>query len=104
MDEQERGFHTRALKPLVWTKVDWNNFPHEGIFGHDRDWFTNNDIAYVATVEGEDLVLIRRDWFGFPDPPQWALASRPVGNEQSKWAMWGSFPILPAAWSVPDAV
>lgn len=33
VDEQERGFHARALKPLVWRKVDWKNFPENGIFG-----------------------------------------------------------------------
>lgn len=104
VDEQERGFHARSLKPIGWTKIDWTNFPQEGILGRDRDWFSSNDIAYVATFDGEELFLIQRVWFGFPDPPEWALASRPAGNHHVKWAMWGSVPNLPVAWTVPDVV
>ena len=36
VDEQERGFHQRALKPLAWTKVDWKDFPEKGIFDFYR--------------------------------------------------------------------
>ena len=89
-DAQERGFHERALKPLVWRRVDWKHFPPEGIFGHDRDWFVSNDIAYVASCDGEDLVLIHNIWFGFPDPPEWGLASRLTGTEE--WQMWAISP------------
>lgn len=104
VDEQEKGFHVRSLKPIGWTKIDWRNFPQGGIFRHDRDWFSRNNIAYVATFGGEELLLIQRDWFGFPDPPEWALASRPAGHDLVKWTMWGSFPNLPVAWTVPDVV
>jgi hypothetical protein len=102
VDAQEKGFHARALKPLVWTKVDWNDFPAEGIFGQDREWFSRNDISYITTFDGEDLILIQRVWFGFPDPPEWGLASRPAGSLQTKWEMWGSFPDLPVAWVFPE--
>lgn len=98
-DVQERGFHERALKPLVWTKVDWKIFPSEGIFGYERDWFVSNEIAYVATYNGEDLILIDNTWAGFPDPPSWGLASRATGSND--WQMWGHFPDLPKAWTVP---
>lgn len=101
-DAQEHGFHERALKPLVWTRVDWKNFPPDGIFGYDRDWFVSNDIAYVATFGDEDLVLIDNTWAGFPDPPRWGLASRATGAEV--WQMWGHFPDLPNAWTVPGEV
>ncbi len=103
VDEQERGFHQRALKLLVWTKIDWMNFPENGIFGRDRHWFVSHDIEYVTTFDGEDLILIRNIWFGFPDPPEWGLASRPAGDADASWQMWGHFPALPAAWLVPDA-
>jgi hypothetical protein len=103
VDEQERGFHKRALKPLVWTKVDWNNFPTHDIFGRDRNWFVSHDIEYVTTFEDEDLILIRNTWFGFPDPPEWGLASRPAGNTGARWEMWGHFPDLPTAWRVPES-
>jgi hypothetical protein len=101
-DEQERGFHQRALKPLIWSKVDWKNFAAHGIFGCDRDWFLRNDVAYVSTFDNEDLVLFQNMWHGFPDPPEWGLASRPAGNTAAKWEMWGHFPMLPGAWQVPS--
>lgn len=98
VDEQERGFQERARKPLAWTKVDWNDFPAGGVLGKDRDWFVDNDIEYVTTFDGENLILIRNAWSGFPDPPEWGLASRPARDEQAKWQPWGYFPDLPAAW------
>ena len=101
--EQEMGFHERALKALIWTRVDWKNFPAQGIFGKDREWFSGHDVAYVTTFGDEDLILIRNTWFGFPDPPEWGLASRPAGNRESRWKRWGHFSDLPAAWRVPDA-
>jgi hypothetical protein len=104
VDEQERGFHQRALKPLVWTKVDWKNFPEEGILGQNRDWFISLDIAYVTTFDDEDLILIANTYFGWPDPPRWGLASRPSGKAEARWVPWGCFPDLPTAWSVPDPV
>ena len=103
VDEQERGFHARAQKPLVWKRVDWNNFPANGVFGRNRDWFASRDIAYITTFENEDLILIRNTWFGFPDPPEWALGSRPEGNAQARWTMWGHFLDLPPAWVMLEA-
>lgn len=102
VEEQRGGFCLRSLKLIIWTKVDWQNFPKSGIFGHDRDWFISHDIAYVATFDHEDLLLIQNIWFGFPDPPEWALASRPAGDSAATWAMWGHFPLLPSLWQVPD--
>lgn len=103
VDEQDRGFRERARKPLVWTKLDWNNFPHGGIFGRDRGWFVGHDIEYVTTFDGEDLILIRNPWSGFPDPPEWGLASRPAGDMEAAWQMWGHFPDLPAAWQLSES-
>ncbi|HEX2837383.1 MAG TPA: hypothetical protein VHN77_04560 [Phycisphaerales bacterium] len=99
---QSQGFLVRAGKPLVWMKVDLQQFPADGIFGQGRDWFVRHDIAYVTTFEDEDFVLIQNTWFGFPDPPEWGLASRPTGNSDAKWSMWGHFPHVPKAWSLPD--
>ena len=103
-EEQERGFQKRALKPVAWKKVNWTAFPEAGIFGQTKDWFSRHEIAYVATFDAEDLVLIQNAFFGFPDPPEWGLASRPARNAAATWEMWGHFPELPAAWQVPDAV
>lgn len=102
VDEQESGFYARAQKPLTWKKVNWKNFPDRGIFGRDRDWFVRHDIAFVTTFDDEDLILVRNTWFGFPDPPEWGLGSRPKGSVQAHWTMWGHFPDLPSAWNVPE--
>jgi hypothetical protein len=89
---------------LVWTKVDWKELPANGIFGEDRDWFVSHDIEYVTTSDDDDLILIRNTWFGFPDPPEGGLASRPAGNNEARWEMWGHFRVLPAAWLVPGTI
>ncbi len=102
VDAQERGFHERAGKPLVWMKIDWQDFPSHGIFGQDRDWFVSRDIAYVTTFDDEDFVLIQNTWHGFPDPPEWGLATRLTANPRAGWSTWGHFASLPKAWSVPD--
>lgn len=102
VDEQEHGFHQRALKPLVWTKVDWKAFPPQGIFGCDRDWFVKHDIEYFTTFDGEELLLADNVWFGWPDPPRWSLASRPASQPNVPWKMWGSFSDIPKAWNVPN--
>lgn len=103
VDLQEQGFHERAQKPLVWTRIDFSNFPKTGIFGRDRDWFVAADVNYFTVFDGEDLILIRKVWFGFPDPPEWGLASRSSGHTALDWKMWGYFPKLPVAWVVPLA-
>lgn len=95
---QAKGFEHRSCMPLVWTKLDWENFPEEGIFGKTRDWFISEDVAYVTTFESEDLILFQNLWYGFPDPPEWGLASRAAGNVDAKWEMWGHFPTWPQAW------
>jgi hypothetical protein len=98
---QQQGFDARAGKALVWIKLEWESFPSAGIFGHDREWFMSRDIAFYTTCEGEDFILIRNTWHGFPDPPEWGLASRAAGTTQGDWSVWGCFPKLPKAWVVP---
>lgn len=100
-DEQERGFHERASKPIKWQPLVWDDFPADGIFGHPKEWFTSADVEFVASLEGEDLLLIHNVWFGFPDPPEWGLASRPSGQWDVKWRRWGNFAYLPVVWDVP---
>ena len=100
-DEQELGFHQRAIKSIGWKLIPFEAFPTDGIFGHDRGWFIKNEIECYATFEGEDLLLIRNLWHGFPDPPEWGLASRP-SEKVVPWSMWGHVPSLPKAWIVPS--
>ena len=95
-DEQERGFRRLATKDITWHVI-----PPEGIFGYSCDWFQSNEIDFFAVSDGEDLVLISRMYFGFPDPPQYGLASRPSGCSDAEWAMWGSFPNIPKTWYLP---
>lgn len=102
-DAQELGFHERAMKPVRWTRASWENVPESGLFGRDRAWFSSNDIACYATFDGEDLILIQNTWHGFPDPPEWGLASRPEGQAATPWSHWGHFPNLPVTWVMPGA-
>lgn len=100
-DDQELGFRQRADKTINWRAVCLREFPTEGIFGEDRDWFSRNEINFIATLDGEDLVLVQRAWSGFPDPPEWGLATRPTGQHDKPWRAWGHFARLPARWIVP---
>jgi|SRR6185312_7555274 hypothetical protein len=98
-DEQEREFHQRATKAIAWTKFDPINFPATGIFGMTREWFLSNDIEFYASFDHEDLVLTQNTFHGFPDPPEWGLASRPSGDRKGQWTRWGYFANFPAAWT-----
>ena len=100
-DEQERGFHERALKPIQWQRLPWKAFPPEGIFDHDKDWFLSVDAGFFASTDDEDLLLIQNTWHGFPDPPEWGLVSRPTHRADVAWSRWGHFPDLPVNWVVP---
>ncbi len=99
---QEKGFHKRATASIVWKKVPLTDFPPECVFGHTRDWFLSHGVAFMATHGGEDLILTQSIWHGFPDPPEWGLLSRPKGQHDDKWTMWGFFPCLPACWVMPE--
>lgn len=100
---QQEGFRLCALKPLVWWKIDFRHFPAEGVFGYDRDWCSRHEVEFVTVYDGEEYLLIDRCYFGFPDPPQYGLASRPAGKPDAEWSMWGSFWDWPSTWSVMDA-
>ncbi|WP_267548977.1 hypothetical protein [Rhizobium rhizogenes] len=101
-DAQRRAFHERAMMPIKWQPVPWKRFPSDGIFGHQKDWFVSAEVEFIASSGGEDLLLIENVWFGWPDPPQWGLASRPSGRSDLEWERWGNFADLPTAWQVPD--
>lgn len=95
---QEKAFHERALKPIVWRKIDWEQLPEGGIFGLDREQLQSGNAAWFAVHDREELLLVDNDWFGFPDPPRWGLVSRAAGQADAKWQHWGHFPELPEAW------
>lgn len=103
-DRQERGFHDRALKPIQWAPIPWQNFPVDGLFGKTRTELASVDATHFATLDDEDLLLIENTWSGFPDPPPWGLVSKRAGHLAAPWQHWGHFAELPAAWRVPGQV
>ncbi|MDX8355035.1 hypothetical protein [Cognatiyoonia sp. IB215182] len=100
-EKQKRGFLERAEYSIRWKPLHWESFPEEGIFGEKKAWFQSHDVAYVASLGREDLILIQNLYFGFPDPPEWGLASRPSSQSKGNWSHWGHFPDIPEAWELP---
>lgn len=78
-------------------EADWP--PTEAV-DSDIDWARRTGTGFIADNEAETLYLIDRDWFGWPDPPRWGLASRNKANDS--WSLWGSFDDLPATWRFVD--
>jgi hypothetical protein len=60
------------------------------------------DVEYFATHDFEDWLLMRLVYHGFPDPPEWRLATRAAGEFGKPWNSWGYFAHLPEAWNMPD--
>jgi hypothetical protein len=54
--------------------------------------------GYVAEFDGKKWFLFDRDWFGWPDPPEWGLASYGAGEG---WRFFDDFDVLPDNWTVP---
>ena len=100
-DAQRNEFMARAAWEIIWTKAPFGNWPAEGVFGKPQKWFADHDANFYATLENEDMLLIQNIWHGFPDPPEWGLATRVEGHEDRRWSMWGHFSYLPMAWEVP---
>lgn len=99
--KQKQGYRKRSNIPIQWCQVPYGDFPKEGLIGKQREWFMSNDVAYIAKHADEELILIRNTWHGFPDPPEWGLASRVTGEKEAKWMNWGHFPDLPSRWIFP---
>lgn len=96
---QFEGFEIRSAKPLIW-------FPIRSakglVFGTDAQKLINADVEYFATYDDEDMILMRLAWHGFPDPPEWRLATRPSSGRQEPWKVWGYFAKLPDPWVLSD--
>jgi hypothetical protein len=99
-EAQRAGYDRRATWPIVWSAIPWQGWPEQGLFGESRDWFGRNEVEHHARHEGEDLILVKRAWAGWPDPPQYGLASR--AGVDALWAYWGSFDFPPEAWRFPE--
>ncbi len=101
---QRLGFLERVGWAVVWYAIPWRAFPAGGVFGHDKSSLIRAEITACSTHGGEDMLLVRRAWNAWPDPPEWGLATRTEGARNMAWQDWGSFPMLPSAWQVPDAI
>jgi hypothetical protein len=55
--------------------------------------------GYVSEFDGKRWFLFDRDWFGWPDPPEWGLASYEADGEG--WRFFDDFDVLPDNWIVP---
>ena len=76
---------------------DWP--PTEKLPG-DLDWMRKTGTGYVSEFNGKRWFLFDRDWFGWPDPPEWGLASYATGEG---WRFFDDFDVLPDTWIVPKA-
>lgn len=67
---QWRGFSERSAKPIRWASIQAAAYQANQLFP--------DDVEFYAEHDGEHLLLIRLAWHGFPDSPEWGLASRSV--------------------------
>ena len=97
-DNQMAGFRERAVKSIPWTSVCGDEpLP----FAIEKQKLSEFDVEYCATHDGEDMLLMQMLWHGFPDPPEWRLATRPSGSDAS-WTSWGYFAEIPRCWQLPS--
>ncbi|WP_380781384.1 hypothetical protein [Sphingomonas sp. R86520] len=93
------GFHERIRLPLEWQPAQTYDWPPEDALSDDLDWIRAMGTGFIAEARDERFFLFDRDWFGWPDPPEWGFASFHKGD--GKWHLWGSFDTLPENWKVP---
>lgn len=99
-DAQLTGFRLRALEPIKWCAIRNSDIP---VFGIDLQKLLSADVEFHASHEGEALLLMRSPWHGFPDPPEWRLASKSLSIAEAEWTSWGYFADLPDAWEMPQS-
>ena len=98
-DLQFAGFQDRAVKIIIWTSIPDTG---QSLFGIEVGKLRSSDVEFYATYDGEDMLLMRLIWHGFPDPPEWRLATRPSNRRDLPWASWGYFADLPERWRIPN--
>lgn len=99
-NSQLAGFRSRAGKHIGWNSIRNSDSP---VFGIERDKLIGADVEYYATDGDEELLLMQLVWHGFPDPPEWRLATRPHGQTDQPWVSWGYFADLPTTWTLPES-
>ncbi len=95
----KKGFNQRAQFPLNFSPAT-SEWPPEHALADDFDFARRTGTGFMAETDDEKFFLIHRDWFGWPDPPEWGLVSQSKAN--GGWQRWGSFNELPAIWTVPE--
>ena len=90
---------------IEWPPIDWrvaenHDWPPDALLEGDLDWVRRTGAGYVADLDGQRLLLFHRDWFGWPDPAEWGLASLDLGARA--WSFFPDFDILPADWRLPE--
>lgn len=98
-EAQLAGFQVHSEQPIVWQSIRGASSP---IFGRDAQMLIATDVEFYATHDGSDMLLMQLAWRGYPDPPEWRLATRPTGQIDHEWVSWGYFAELPAAWTMPE--
>ncbi|RAX38593.1 hypothetical protein [Rhizobium tropici] len=98
-DLQFAGFEDRAAKAINWASI---LDAGQSVFGTEIGDLRGSDVEFYATCDGEDMLLMRLMWHGFPDPPEWRLATRPSNRNDLPWASWGYFADLPERWRIPN--
>jgi len=97
-DAQLAGFQLRAAKPIAWAPIRASGL---SVFGIDMQQLIGADVEFHATYDGEEMLLMQLAWHGFPDPPEWRLATRPYDGIDPSWSSWGYFALIPPAWKMP---
>lgn len=97
-DAQLAGFRERAIKPVAWASI---RKAGPSVFGIESAKLIGGDVVFYATHDGEDMLLMQLAWHGFPDPPEWRLATRPRKSKDA-WGSWGYFENLPESWRLPS--
>ena len=97
-DAQLAGFSLRSDKPIEWVSI---RDSRQTIFGIDKQHLLSTDAEFHATHDGEEMLLMQLAWHGFPDPPEWRLATRMGDEAEINWSSWGYFTKLPTAWKMP---
>jgi hypothetical protein len=99
-DLQFAGFQDRAAKTIAWALTFGAG---HSVFGIEASDLRSFDVEFHATCDGEDMLLMRLIWHGFPDPPEWRLATRPSNRGTLSWVSWGYFADLPESWQIPES-
>ncbi len=98
-EAQLTGFRERAAKAIEWASMRNTG---ASVFSIEIEKLLGADVAFFATHDGEELLLMQSVWHGFPDPPEWRLATRANGSDD-QWSSWGHFSEMPDNWQLPQS-